>query len=346
MELQPHLIRLCCKVYLSIRRKVLGTCRWAAVFTAVLSCALPAAAQPSEEFQILYFGQKEGRIAFSYERNGQDDIYVLDFQSLSVTPLIRHPANDQQPRWSPDGRWLALTSNRTGKYQIYLLGEDDQEPIQITNLKGDSTSPDWSPDGGYIAFQSTQGSPGKNIFMMNADGSYPRQVTRTNKSNTVPRWSPRGTEILYSTNEYWPGWDLELYDVNAQSTKVLTKGVAGFCRGGWHPSGSIIALSYGIGSNVDIWLFQKGMDRIVPLIQQPGREYDAEWMDDGNKLLFVGEPEPGTGNYEMFVWERSTKKVHQLTKSPGSIRHPSWTALPSLRSVRQSVAESQGTSRP
>ncbi len=289
----------------------------------------------NNEFRLLYFKQKSGRIAFTYSRGTNEDIYVLDFGTLTVYPFVTGPSDDQQPRWSPDGRWLAFASDRSGQSQIYLAGEDDTEPVQVTNLEGDSYSPDWSPDGAYIVFHSTHGGSGKSLYVMGADGSYPRAITKTNRANTVARWSPRGTELIYSTNEFWPGWDLVLYDFNSAKSKLLTKGISGFCRASWHPSGSIVVLSYGTGTEIDLWAFQKGMDRILPLVQRPGREYDAEWMDEGNKLIFSGEVVPGSGRYELFIWEKSSKKVHQLTESRGSIRHPSWTALPSLNSIRQ-----------
>jgi dipeptidyl aminopeptidase/acylaminoacyl peptidase len=60
---------------------------------------------------------------------------------------------DQQPRWSPDGQWLAFVSNRDDERgQIYLISVNGGEARQLTNHPNGASDPAWSPDGRYIAF--------------------------------------------------------------------------------------------------------------------------------------------------------------------------------------------------
>lgn len=61
---------------------------------------------------------------------------------------------DSQPRWSPDGAYLAFTSARNEKPQVYVLriAEPGGEARQLTKMPNGATTPVWSPDGEQIAF--------------------------------------------------------------------------------------------------------------------------------------------------------------------------------------------------
>ena len=66
------------------------------------------------------------------------------------------------PRWSPDGRWVAFTSNRTGdadnngRVDLWLAAADGTGGFRRLAF-GDvaARSPCWSPDGRQLAFVST-----------------------------------------------------------------------------------------------------------------------------------------------------------------------------------------------
>ncbi|MCS6886876.1 S9 family peptidase [Chloroflexus sp.] len=62
---------------------------------------------------------------------------------------------DRQPRWSPDGKWLAFVSNRDDERgQIYIIPVNGGEAQQLTNMPNGASDPAWSPDGRWIAFLS------------------------------------------------------------------------------------------------------------------------------------------------------------------------------------------------
>ena len=64
-------------------------------------------------------------------------------------------SSDTQPRWSPDGRWLAFISDRGGQQpQLFIIRRDGGEARCITSLPRGVSDPVWSPDGCRIALLS------------------------------------------------------------------------------------------------------------------------------------------------------------------------------------------------
>ena len=60
------------------------------------------------------------------------------------------------PKWSPDGRWIAFTSTRKdNKSNLYVLRVAGGEAEMITDVKSGVGNFAWSPDGNWIAFSMT-----------------------------------------------------------------------------------------------------------------------------------------------------------------------------------------------
>ena len=60
-------------------------------------------------------------IAFTSEREGNAEIYIMDISRKNPQNLTNHPARDFQPAFSPDGQWMAYVSDRDGNSRIYLV---------------------------------------------------------------------------------------------------------------------------------------------------------------------------------------------------------------------------------
>jgi serine/threonine-protein kinase len=71
-----------------------------------------------------------------------------------LKPLLEGDAMFVQPKISPDGRWLAYTSNESGGNEIYVrpYPEVDGGRWQVSNNGGDS--PLWSPDGRELFYRN------------------------------------------------------------------------------------------------------------------------------------------------------------------------------------------------
>jgi dipeptidyl aminopeptidase/acylaminoacyl peptidase len=84
-------------------------------------------------------------------------IWVAKTSGGAPVPFTRGKKKDRQPRWSPDGNWLAFVSDRDGDPQIYLISRHGGEAQPLTQMKYGAANPVWSPDGKKIAFTSAVG---------------------------------------------------------------------------------------------------------------------------------------------------------------------------------------------
>jgi serine/threonine protein kinase len=81
-------------------------------------------------------------------RRTQDDIVVVSRDGTTWRDLTNDKYFDRYPRWSPDGKRVAFTSDRTGTYEIWTIDADGTNLRQVTfNSKSDTSFPVWSPDG-------------------------------------------------------------------------------------------------------------------------------------------------------------------------------------------------------
>jgi len=99
--------------------------------------------------------------------------------------------------WSPDGRFIAYTSDRGGKFDVWVQQVSGGDPVQITRGPGPNWQPDWSPDGKFIAYRSEAGDGG--LFVVPALGGEGLQ-RRVTSFGYYPHWSPDGQQILFQTS--------------------------------------------------------------------------------------------------------------------------------------------------
>ncbi len=142
--------------------------------------ATPGVAQAPKPIKFARYAHvaNDGRIAFSY----QDDIWVADSTGANAHRLTANIGRDYAPRFSPDGRWIAFTSNRTGNDDVFVIPAAGGEPRQLTWYSGPDQALYWNPDGKAIVI-TTNRSPepwGSPLYLLPLDGGPPVAIAMAN----------------------------------------------------------------------------------------------------------------------------------------------------------------------
>ena len=90
-------------------------------------------------------GAKSGQV--------RNDVVQFQMGDSTVTPLVASPAEDREPRLSPDGKWLAYASAISGANEVYVRPYPQPGPSVLVSSRG-GTEPVWSPSGAELFYRS------------------------------------------------------------------------------------------------------------------------------------------------------------------------------------------------
>jgi len=124
---------------------------YALAFLVVLCAPLTAAAREAK--LVRYPHYNHGRIAFTYLA----DIWTADEDGKNVKRITANKARDAYPRFSPDGRWIAFSSDRNGNFDVFVVPSEGGAAKQLTFHSADDTVLGWTPDSRTVLFASSRG---------------------------------------------------------------------------------------------------------------------------------------------------------------------------------------------
>ncbi|MCB9702707.1 MAG: PD40 domain-containing protein [Myxococcales bacterium] len=134
------------------------------------------------------------------------DIYVMPIGGGEARALTEGIAWDMQPRFSPDGKYIAFTSDRGGGDNIWVMKRDGSDVRQITKETFRLVNgPVWSPDGQFIAvrkhFTKRRSLGAGEVWLYHVSGGKGMQMTEKpndQKDVNEPAFSADGRYVYYS----------------------------------------------------------------------------------------------------------------------------------------------------
>jgi TolB protein len=249
---------------------------------AVLICMATACGARHQPDEVAALGLK-GQLAFSSDRGGREDIYVLDLKSGELNRLTHGEGRNYQPVGSPTGAHIAFTSDRDGDWDVYVMtasGNDVRNLSQSENP--DQERPSWSPDGTRLAFTARRGQSDSEIYGFDLTTGSTAPISDDHMPNDSPIWSPAGQRVLWTFTDSTQG--LVVMDLQTRQASQVFEDNGYVSSPVWSPDGERIAFLSRARLTV---IRSDGSERIDDLASGLGLA-EPVWSPNGDWIAFMG----------------------------------------------------------
>ena len=196
------------------------------LFAASLFLFTAISAFGREARLVRYPHYHNARIVFTY----LGDIWTADENGQNVQRLTVNRARDVYGRFSPDGKWIAFSSERNGNLDVYLIPVGGGNAKQLTNHTADDTVLGWSSDSRSILFSSNRGEDFMpQLYLVGTEGGMPWKAGTD--MGVQASYSPDGQRLAYNQKSqvYWRKYyrgsyqsDIMIMDVAAKKFTQVT----------------------------------------------------------------------------------------------------------------------------
>lgn len=198
------------------------------------------------------------QIAFSF----QGDIWLVNAAGGNATRLTIHEAYDGSPKWSPDNRRIAFSSDRYGNNDIFTIPSGGGNPARLTYFSGNDGLSDWTADGNLL-FETARSYReiewDNEIYTVSANGGTP--VRFMDALGYMPAMSPDGRFVAF---------------------------VKGACR--------LEREEYKGPANKDLWLFDTKTKKYTKITSYEGQDFYPQW--GGARTIYYISAQ--SGKYNVF----------------------------------------------
>jgi TolB protein len=261
-------------------------------------------------------------IVFVSNRDGNEEIYVMDSSGAQISNLTRSQARDWHPDWSPDGKQITFNTNRDGNNEIYLMQNNGRGAVNVTNNPAADNAPDWSPDGETIVFASDRdGVP--DLYLLDITTQIVTRLTEDGADKGAPTWSPDSREVMYWAND---GGVTQIFaiDVATHESRRLTEDGPDNWPA-WSPDGTQFIYENATAGTADIFISNLDGTQIQNLTNSAGNDVRPAWSADGSQIIFASDRE---GSLSIYVMDADGSNLRLLTTITGDNQSPMWQPIP------------------
>jgi Tol biopolymer transport system component len=260
------------------------------------------------------------QIAFSSDRKGSQDIYILDTESQDLVHVTDDKGEDIWPVWSPAGTHIAFYSDRDGDMDLYIVETTNNKLLNLSDDENDDLVRfNWSPDGSRIAFDSRSASGSYEILVSNLNDKTPISITEDGVRQSGPVWSPDGNNIAYAVENM----GLVIADLRTGQITQLLEDEMWVSDLDWSPDGQWIVFET---ARPD------GTVRIDVIDIDGSQRYESicgdllavnpVWSSTGEWIAFIGGP-PGEGS-TLYIVKKDGNHLTELVEN-GVMDSSSWS---------------------
>ncbi|HXG64934.1 MAG TPA: amidohydrolase family protein [Blastocatellia bacterium] len=236
------------------------------------------------------------------------DIYKMPITGGQAQLLSGGVSYEVQPRFSPDGKFIAFTSDRDGGDNIWVMDADGKNRRQVTKETYRLVnSPAWMPDGQYLLvrkhFVDTRSLGAGEIWMYHVNGGG-TGVQLTEKPNWTansgePAVDPKGrfvyfvnsTAFDYNKNVYESIYWIERYDFTNARRSVFVRGSGGAIRPQVSPDGKYLSFIRRNRLKTVLYLREIESGREWPICDNLTRDQQETWAVFGTYPGYAWTPD-------------------------------------------------------
>ena len=230
------------------------------------------------------------KIAFTSNRDGNNEIYIMNPDGTEQTNLTQHEASDFQPAWSPTGAQILFASTREGRSNLYLMDADGTNVKKVFDDFGSRLAPAWSPDGRQISYVRDDGA--RELYIASLDKKIEKRVAPVGRFDGYSNWSADGTKIVFDAPlmEGHTTSRIHIFNLITRQQEVLFGKVIGTSMDSptWSPSGAKIVFNWFEGGNSSIYIMNDDGGETERILQPLAGFSTAhpDWSPDGNALVY------------------------------------------------------------
>jgi len=240
----------------------------------------------------------------------------------------------EDPRISPDGRWIAYTVTTQdleadeSSSRIWMVPAAGGDPIPLSAEGEDTSSPRWSSDGKYLGFLSSRNEGKTQVWTLYREGG--EAVKRTDTAQGVEsfEWSPDGKKLLLVMRDPKPE-ELEAKQAEEKGETFEEK-----TPPPWVVTRQQFKMDY-VGyldsRRTHLYVFDLATEVIKQITSGDFDDSEPAWSADGTRIAFVSNrtADPDD-NYDTNIWVVAADngdlgaRPLQITTNPGPDGTPSW----------------------
>jgi tricorn protease len=263
------------------------------IFLAILTLIIASSFAFGREARLVrYPHYHNGRIVFSY----LGDIWTANENGQNVQRLTVNRARDVYGRFSPDGKWIAFSSERNGNLDVFIIPSEGGAAKQLTFHSADDTVLGWRPDSRAVLFSANRGEDfAPQLYLVSVEGGMPTKAGTD--MGVQAAYSPDGQRLAYNPKSqvYWRKYyrgaaqsDIVVMDVAAKRFTQITDFDGHDSWPMWGQDGAIYFVSDREGNGLtNIWRIPDSggkADRVTSF-----KSGDVRWPSvsaDGRVIVF------------------------------------------------------------
>ncbi|MBE0382836.1 hypothetical protein PCARR_a1089 [Pseudoalteromonas carrageenovora IAM 12662] len=262
------------------------------------------------------------------------DIYTMPMSGGTATKLTSDIAWQMQPRFSPNGKHIAFTSDQGGGDNIWIMDLNGENQHAVT----DETfrllnSPAWSPDGDYLVarkhFTASRSLGAGEVWLYHKAGGKGVQLTKREndqKDLGEPMFSPDGRYVYFS-HDATPGktfhyskdsvagiYKIKRYDRETGEIETVIDTMGGAIRPTPSPDGKKLAYIKRDDFQTSLYLYDLSSGEHTKLYDKLERDMQETWAIHGVYPTIAWTPD----NEELVFWAGGT--IHKLDVADKSVK--------------------------